>query len=143
MSFLIIHTTYRSLLSKNKGLKNQNTPVGHLEDLNWIYHKSYVWYEFEYTYSPFQSKKNSKTCCPMYNLSIELQTIRKFYIKFLTFERFSALPGPLCVGSDDRRRFVPNAIHLYNAQIRRSVPQFLKMLNADKYPYALNNLNIP
>ena len=32
----------------------------------------------------------------MYNLSIELQKIRNFYIKFLTFERFSALPGPLC-----------------------------------------------
>ena len=60
MSFLIIHTKYRSLLSKNKGLKNQNTPVGHLEVLNWIYHKSYVWYEFEYTYSPFQSKKKIK-----------------------------------------------------------------------------------
>ena len=34
----------------------------------------------------------------MYNLSIELQKIRNFYIKFLTFERFSALPGPLCGG---------------------------------------------
>ena len=53
--FLIIHSKYRQLLSRNKGLKIQNIPIGKLEVSTQIYHnKCYVSYKSKFTYSPFQ-----------------------------------------------------------------------------------------